>query len=134
MLFRSTPRSFPQYEQPFRHAEHADIQRTGSAANCSPSDRQTCIQAKCSGSDWNTTVPKSKKNPARKAKPSLCPQTGCLSTRLLAKSTNKGLRISFLLGKDSEASVLQFFRNSGFRQQRHGTAQFIFHSGNPQHL
>ena len=29
---------------------------------------------------------------------------------LLAKSTNKGLRISFLLGKDSEASVLQFFR------------------------
>lgn len=27
-------------------AEHADIQRTGSAAHCSPSDRQTCIQAK----------------------------------------------------------------------------------------
>lgn len=39
-----------------------------------------------------------------------------------------------VLGKDSEASVLQFFRNSGFHQQRHGTAQFIFHSGNPQHL
>ena len=24
--------------------------------------------------------------------------------------------------------------NSGFHQQRHGTAQFIFHSGNIQHL
>ena len=54
--------------------------------------------------------------------------------RLLAKSTNKGLRISFLLGKDSEASVLQFFRNSGFHQQRHGTAQFILHAVNTQHL
>ena len=50
------------------------------------------------------------------------------------RSTNKGLRISFLLGKDSEASVLQFFRNSGFHQQHHGTAQFILHAVNTQHL
>ena len=64
----------------------------------------------------------------------LCPQTRCLSTRLLAKSTNKGLRISFLLGKDSEASVLRFFRNSGFHQQHYGTVQFILHAVNTQHL
>lgn len=59
---------------------------------------------------------------------------GCDPFSEFVPSTNKGLRISFLLGKDSEASVLQFFRNSGFHQQRHGTAQFILHAVNTQHL
>lgn len=60
------------------------------------------------------------------------PASACVNS--IVKLTNRDLQISFCLEKGLEVSVLQFFRNSGFHQQRHGTAQFIFHSGNPQHL